>query len=92
MKRIEREVVERAYNICKRYERLSARYLTRNFDKWSDLQSKKYKWTNAMFDRKGDLSFFETSLLYYATVAAVDNNKTKDALVDALHILGFEIN
>ena len=92
MKRIERNVVERAYSICKRYEKLSGRYSRWNVndtEKWIALQHKKHEMTRNALER--NMQYCDARLVQLVIEAVVRNSRPKDALMDALHLIGYEL-
>ena len=92
MKRIERNVVERAYNINKRYEKLSgvlSSCKACDLDKWIDMQHKRYEMTKNALER--NMQYFDSQVVHRVIDAVVKNGRPKDALMDALHLIGYEL-
>lgn len=92
MKKIEREVIERAYNINKRYEKLSERYNCHheaNTEKWLEIQHKRYEMTRNSLER--NMQYFDSQVVHRVIDAVVKNRRSKDALMDALHLIGYEL-
>ena len=91
-RRIERNVVERAYSICKRYEKLSERFNchhANDTEKWIELQHKKSEMTRNALER--NMQYCDARVVQYMVEAVIKNRRPKDALMDALHLIGYEL-
>lgn len=95
VRKIKRDTIERAYGICKRYARISAKFQynycdEENRKKYYRLRDKQHDATWSVLMRSEEL-LAPTTLTYSLIVAAVDNGKGKDAVYTALEAVGVEI-
>lgn len=93
--KVKRDTIERAYGICKRYARLSAKFQYEYCD--ADNRAKYYRLRDKLHDATwhvivGNETLLSPSSLVYAVVlSAVDNGKGKEAVYTALEAVGIEI-
>ena len=94
-KQIKKDTIERAFAVCKRYSKLAERidynYCDeKNRKKYYAMRDKLHDATHRAIMKDNDL-YAPTSLMYLMIVKAVDNGKGKDAVFNALELLGFQI-
>ena len=95
MNKVKRDTIERAYGVCKRYSRMSAKFQYQYCDEVN--RQKYYRLRDKLHDATWNVItgneplLAPSSLIYAIVVAAVDNGKGKEAVFTALEAVGIEI-
>ena len=91
-KAIKLDTIERAFSVCKRYALMAKKvdYL-KNRRKYDLLREKMHSVTWRTLMNEDNAIYLPQTLIYSLITTAVNNGKTKQAVITALEAVGYEI-